>query len=88
MLNPYSDFFVEVKAKFLTPKVVLVGLQFVHDPNTTVSHSRCFGPVFMHLCIAVKHLIVFTVGAKVQHVCQSQGVLTMTCTMASRNTMG
>ena len=86
----------EVKAEAPTPKVVLVGLPFVHDHNITVRpiavdnvhHSQCLGPVFMHLCIAGIHLIVFTVSAEVQHVCQSRGVLTMTCTMASTTTRG
>jgi len=52
------------------PKVALVVLQFIHDPNTTarprgvenVHNSQCLGPVFMHLNIAVIHLIVFTTG--------------------------
>ena len=70
----------------LPPKVVLVVLQFIHDLNTTgrpigvdnVHNSQCLGPVFMHLNIAVIHLIVFTVGTGVHHVCQTKGVLTAT----------
>ena len=64
------------------PKVVLVVLQFIHDPNTTgrpigvdnVHNSQCLDPVFMHLNIAVIHLIVFTIGTGVHHVCQTRGL--------------
>ena len=63
------------------PKVALVVLQFIHDPNTTgrprgvenVHNSQCLGPVLMHLNIAVIHLIVFTVGTGIHTMCVRRG---------------
>ena len=68
----------------LSPQVVLVGRQLVHDPDLTLSPrgvdnvhiSRCLHPVFMSLYIAVENLVGFTVGAKVKHVPQARGIWT------------